>query len=54
VEDIKSRKDFFGKQLLITKRTNADNLVYAAQGKADESMPAVLNQGCSGCIYRWH
>ncbi len=45
VEDVRGRKDLFGKHLLITRRATADNLVSAAQiimGEADESIPAVL------------
>lgn len=45
VEDIRGRKDLFGKPLLITRRATADNLVSAAQiimGEADESTPCVL------------
>jgi len=45
VEDVRGRKDLFGKPLLITRRAIADNLVSAAQiimGEADESTPAVL------------
>lgn len=45
VEDVRGRKDLFGKPLLITRRAAADNLVSAAQiimGEADESTPAVL------------
>ena len=45
VEDMRGRKDLFGKPLLITRRATADNLVSAAQvimGEADESTPAVL------------
>jgi F420-0:gamma-glutamyl ligase len=45
VEDVRGRKDLFGKPLLITRRATADNLVSAAQiimGEADESTPAVL------------
>jgi coenzyme F420-0:L-glutamate ligase/coenzyme F420-1:gamma-L-glutamate ligase len=45
VEDMRGRKDLFGKPLLITRRAAADNLVSAAQiimGEADESTPAVL------------
>lgn len=48
VEDIRGRKDLFGKPLLITRRATADNLVSAAQiimGEADESTPAVLIRG---------
>lgn len=45
VEDMRGRKDLFGKPLLITRRATADNLVSAAQiimGEADESIPCVL------------
>jgi coenzyme F420-0:L-glutamate ligase/coenzyme F420-1:gamma-L-glutamate ligase len=45
VEDMRGKKDLFGKPLLITRRATADNLVSAAQiimGEADESTPAVL------------
>ena len=45
VEDVRGRRDLFGKPLLITRRATADNLVSAAQiimGEADESTPAVL------------
>lgn len=45
VEDMRGKKDLFGKPLLITRRAIADNLVSAAQiimGEADESIPAVL------------
>ncbi len=45
VEDIRGRKDLFGKPLLISRRATADNLVSAAQiimGEADERIPAVL------------
>ncbi|MCX9010739.1 MAG: coenzyme F420-0:L-glutamate ligase [Candidatus Methanoperedens sp.] len=45
VEDVRGRKDLFGKPLLITRRASADNLVSAAQivmGESDESTPAVL------------
>ncbi len=45
VEDVRGKKDLFGKTLLITRRATADNLVSAAQiimGEADESTPAVL------------
>lgn len=45
VEDVRGKKDLFGKPLLITRRATADNLVSAAQiimGEADESIPAVL------------
>lgn len=45
VEDMRGRKDLFGKPLLITRRATADNLVSTAQiimGEADEGIPAVL------------
>jgi coenzyme F420-0:L-glutamate ligase / coenzyme F420-1:gamma-L-glutamate ligase len=45
VEDVRGRKDLFGKPLMITRRATADNLISAAQiimGEADESTPAVL------------
>jgi coenzyme F420-0:L-glutamate ligase/coenzyme F420-1:gamma-L-glutamate ligase len=45
VEDVRGKKDLFGKPLLITRRATADNLVSAAQiimGEADERTPAVL------------
>ena len=45
VEDVRGKKDLFGKPLLITRRATADNLVSAAQiimGEADESTPVVL------------
>lgn len=45
VEDVRGKKDLFGRPLLITRRATADNLVSAAQviiGEADESTPAVL------------
>ncbi len=45
VDDVRGKKDLFGKPLLITRRATVDNLVSAAQvimGEADESIPAVL------------
>ncbi|HEY9246096.1 MAG TPA: coenzyme F420-0:L-glutamate ligase, partial [Candidatus Methanoperedens sp.] len=48
VEDVRGKKDLFGKPLLITRRATADNLVSAAEiimGEADESTPAVLIRG---------
>ncbi len=48
VEDVRGKKDLFGKPLLITRRATADNLVSAAQlimGETDESTPAVLIRG---------
>lgn len=45
VEDMRGRKDLFGKPLLITRRATVDNLVSAAQiimGEADERTPVVL------------
>ncbi len=48
VEDCRGRKDLFGRELQITFRAHADNLVSAAQlllGEADEQIPAVLIKG---------
>ncbi len=45
VEDVRGRKDLFGKPLMITRRAVADNIVSAAQiimGEANEGIPAVL------------
>lgn len=45
VEDVRGKKDLFGKTLLITRRAIADNLVSAAQiimGEGDECTPCVL------------
>ena len=48
VEDAKGTFDLFGKELKITRKAVADNLVSAAQllmGEAGESVPAVLVRG---------
>jgi len=48
VEDVRGRKDLFGRPLLITRRATVDNLVSAAQiimGEADECTPGVLIRG---------
>ncbi len=48
VEDARGSKDLFGKELKITRKAVADNLVSAAQllmGEAGESVPAVLVRG---------
>ncbi|MFX1294152.1 MAG: coenzyme F420-0:L-glutamate ligase [Promethearchaeota archaeon] len=48
VEDYRGRKDLYGRELQITFRALADDLVSAAQlllGEADEQIPAVLIKG---------
>lgn len=48
IEDVRGRKDLYGRELQITFRALADNLVSAAQlllGEADEQTPAVLIKG---------
>ena len=48
VEDARGSKDLFGKELTITSKAIADNLVSAAQlimGEADEGIPAVIVRG---------
>ena len=48
IEDCRGRKDLYGRELQITFRALADNLVSAAQlllGEADEQTPAVLIKG---------
>jgi coenzyme F420-0:L-glutamate ligase/homotetrameric cytidine deaminase len=48
VEDARGQKDLFGRQLKITRKAVADNLVSAAQivmGEGDESIPAVIIRG---------
>ncbi|MBN2109624.1 MAG: coenzyme F420-0:L-glutamate ligase [Methanosarcinaceae archaeon] len=48
VEDVRGKRDLFGKELKITRKAVADNLVSAAQllmGEAGESIPAVLVRG---------
>ena len=53
VEDARRSKDLFGKELTITSKATADNLVSAAQlimGEAGEGMPAVLVRGNEGFV----
>lgn len=48
VEDARGTLDLFGKEMMITRKAVADNLVSAAQllmGEAGESVPAVLVRG---------
>lgn len=48
VEDVRGRKDLYGRELQLTFRAIADNLVSAAQllmGEANEQIPAVLIRG---------
>ncbi|MDY0385520.1 MAG: coenzyme F420-0:L-glutamate ligase [Methanolobus sp.] len=48
VEDARGTLDLFGKEIMITRKAVADNLVSAAQllmGEAGESVPAVLVRG---------
>jgi coenzyme F420-0:L-glutamate ligase/coenzyme F420-1:gamma-L-glutamate ligase len=48
VEDARGTLDLFGKEMVITRKAVADNLVSAAQllmGEAGESIPAVLVRG---------
>jgi F420-0:gamma-glutamyl ligase len=48
VEDARGTFDLFGKEMTITRKAVADNLVSAAQllmGEAGESVPAVLVRG---------
>ena len=45
VEDARGQKDLFGRELKITRKAVADNLVSAAQivmGEGDEGIPAVI------------
>jgi len=45
VEDARGQKDLFGRELKITRKAVADNLVSAAQivmGEGDEGVPAVI------------
>jgi coenzyme F420-0:L-glutamate ligase/homotetrameric cytidine deaminase len=45
VEDARGQKDLFGRELMITRKAVADNLVSAAQvvmGEGDEGIPAVI------------
>ncbi|MCL7415261.1 MAG: coenzyme F420-0:L-glutamate ligase [ANME-2 cluster archaeon] len=51
VEDARGSKDLFGKELTITSKATADNLVSAAQlimGEAGEGIPAVVVRGLDG------
>jgi coenzyme F420-0:L-glutamate ligase len=48
VEDARGSRDLFGKQLTITRKATADNMVSAAQllmGEAAEGIPAVIVRG---------
>ncbi len=48
VEDARGQKDLFGRELKITRKAVADNLVSAAQvimGEADEGIPAAIIRG---------
>jgi coenzyme F420-0:L-glutamate ligase/coenzyme F420-1:gamma-L-glutamate ligase len=52
VEDARGSRDLFGKELTITSKATADNMVSAAQlimGEAGEGIPAVVVRG-SDCI----
>jgi coenzyme F420-0:L-glutamate ligase len=45
IEDVRGKKDIYGKPLEVTKKAVADNIVSAAQilmGECDESVPAVI------------
>ena len=45
VEDVRGKKDLYGKSLEVTRKAVADNIVSAAQilmGECDESVPAVI------------
>ncbi len=53
VEDARGSKDLFGKELTITSKATADNLVSAAQlimGEAGEGIPAVIVRGLDGIL----
>ncbi|NOR59621.1 MAG: coenzyme F420-0:L-glutamate ligase, partial [Methanosarcinales archaeon] len=53
VEDARGSKDLFGKELTITSKAIADNLVYAAQlimGAAGEGILAVVVRGNLGFV----
>lgn len=53
VEDARGSKDLFGKELTITSKATADNLMSAAQlimGEAGESIPAVVVRGNSSVL----
>ncbi|MCL7475223.1 MAG: coenzyme F420-0:L-glutamate ligase [ANME-2 cluster archaeon] len=53
VEDARGSRDLFGKELAITRKATADNLMSAAQlimGEAGESIPAVVVRGNGGIV----
>jgi coenzyme F420-0:L-glutamate ligase/coenzyme F420-1:gamma-L-glutamate ligase len=53
VEDARGSSDLFGKELTITRKATADNMVSAAQlimGEAGESIPAVVVRGSEGIV----
>ena len=50
IEDLRGRKDLFGRELKITYLAHADNMVSAAHllfGEADEKIPSVLIRGAN-------
>jgi coenzyme F420-0:L-glutamate ligase len=56
VIDERGRKDLFGRELQVTKRAIADNIVSAAElvmGEADEAVPAVLVRGLGLPLGDW-
>jgi len=57
VEDARGQKDLFGRELKITRKAVADNLVSAAQivmGEGDEGIPAVIIKGAPVSISEVH
>jgi coenzyme F420-0:L-glutamate ligase/homotetrameric cytidine deaminase len=57
VEDARGQKDLFGRELRITRKAVADNLVSAAQivmGEGDEGIPAVIIRGAPVSISEAH
>jgi coenzyme F420-0:L-glutamate ligase/homotetrameric cytidine deaminase len=57
VEDARGQKDLFGRELKITRKAVADNLVSAAQivmGEGDEGIPAVIIKGAPVSISETH
>ena len=53
VEDARGSRDLFGKELTITSKATADNLVSAVQlimGEAGEGIPAVVVRGLDGVV----
>ncbi len=51
LEDARGSKDLFGKELTITSKATADNLLSAAQlimGEAGEGIPSVVVRGLDG------